>query len=294
MIKEIKAKQILLSAKHSENWFNIKYNTNFYRGCPHKCICCDSRSECYQIENFNDIEVKINAPYLMEQELSKKRSKGVIGTGAMSDPYLPIEAKYQITRECLKVINKYNYPVIIITKSDLVLKDIDILKEINNKTKAIVIFTITTTDNELAKIIEPAAPSPKKRLDAMKELNKHGILTGALLMPALPFILDNENNIETVIKEVKNNNGKFIIPYFGVTLRDKQRLYYYQELDKHFPNIKDKYIKAYGNSYNCNSPKYEKLNTFFKETCNKYNIIYEMNKIDYYKEKNNQISFDFN
>ena len=286
MIKEIEAKSILIKTKGSSSWFNIIYNMNLYRGCSHGCIYCDSRSECYQIKNFDDILIKVNAPELINKELASKRVKGTIGTGAMSDPYLPLEKTYKLTQKALQLIDAYKYPVTIITKSDLVLRDINILESINKYTQGTVIFTITTIDDELAKIIEPHAPLPSKRLKAMKELSDRGIYTGVLMMPILPFINDNEDNIKSIVKATKDHGGSFIIPYFGVTLRDKQREYYYQKLDTHFPNLKEKYQTRYKNYYQANSPSYKKLKTTFIKECSKYNIIYDMKLIKTWEKQN--------
>ena len=288
MIKEVEVKSIISKTKNPFAWFGVVYNTNFYRGCPHNCIYCDSRSECYQIENFNDLLVKINAPLLMEETLSKKRkgSIGTIGTGAMSDPYNYAEKKYRITRKCLEVIKKYEYPALIITKSDLVLDDIDLLDEINKKTRCTVIFTVTTIDENLAKIIEPNAPSPLKRLEAMQLLSERGIYTGVLLMPILPFINDTKENIKNVVCASSYHGAKFIIPMFGVTLRDRQREYYYKKLDEHFPNLKESYMKKYKNNYVCMSKNYRELNTEFKMLCRKYNVIFEMKEVKSFEKIN--------
>jgi DNA repair photolyase len=286
MIKEITAKSILIKTKSSGSWFNIRYNMNLYRGCSHKCIYCDSRSECYQIENFDDILVKTNAPELINKELARYRTKGTIGTGAMSDPYVHIEKKYKLTQKALMLIDAYKYPVTIITKSDLVLRDINILESINKYTQATVIFTITSTDDKLAKIIEPYAPLPSKRLIAMKELSDRGIYTGVLMMPILPFINDTEDNIKKIVKECSLNGASFIIPSFGVTLRDRQRDYYYNELDKHFPSLKEKYQTKYKNYYNARSPHYNKLKKIFITECNKYQIIHDMKLVKTWEKQN--------
>ena len=295
MINEIETKTILSKNKKPLSWFGITYNTNFYRGCPHSCIYCDSRSECYKVNNFDDIEIKINAPILLEKELSKRREYGTIGTGAMSDSYLPLERDYRITRKCLEVIEKYEYPVTIITKSDLVLDDIEMLVRINGKAKATVIFTITTTDDNLAKLIEPNAPSPTRRLKAMKELSDRGIYVGVTMMPILPFINDNVENIVSIVNRVAECGGKFIIPMFGVTLRDRQRKYFYDRLDESFQGTKEKYMKTYKEYYSCYSKKYNELGNAFKSECLKNGIVSEMNKVESYErlERNIQLGLDF-
>ncbi|MCA9936647.1 MAG: radical SAM protein, partial [Anaerolineales bacterium] len=187
MIKSIEAKVMLAHVKQPDTWFGLKYNMNLYRGCQHQCIYCDSRSECYQVENFSDILYKENAIELLANELARKRVKGTIGTGSMNDPYMPIEAKIQLTRRALELIARFRFPVHIITKSDLVLRDLDLLRRINEVYTA-VSFTITTADDQLAKRLEPAASPPSARLRAIKILAENGILTGITMMPILPFI----------------------------------------------------------------------------------------------------------
>src|SRR5512136_395368 len=191
MPREIQAKVLLSSSKHPDPWFGIRYTMNLYRGCQHQCIYCDSRSECYQIEEFSDILVKANAIEVLRKELAHKRIKGTIGTGSMNDPYMPLEAERRLTRQALEVIAEFRFPVHVITKSDLVLRDMDLLKEIS-RVYAAVTFTITTYDDGLSKMLEPGAPVSSRRLAAMQTLSAAGILTGVALMPVLPFIEDTE------------------------------------------------------------------------------------------------------
>lgn len=287
IIKEIKAKTILGTMKSPDSWFGVKYNMNLYKGCEHRCIYCDSRSECYQIENFDDVLVKINAEEILNKELKGKKVKGIVGTGSMSDPYTPAEAKYGLTRKALSLIAFYNFSVHIVTKSNLVLRDLDILKLIN-RNYANVAFTITTTDDALAKKIEPLAPSPSERFEAMKELSRAGIRTGVTMMPILPFIEDNKENIESIIKNTTKYGGKYIVPWFGMTLRDRQRSYYYSKLNALFPDLKAKYENIYGNKYMCNVPNNKSLYNFFKEKCAQYGLGSQM-KDAYYHEKIEQL-----
>ncbi len=287
MIKEIKAKRLLSHVKQPDLWFGLKYNMNIYRGCQHQCIYCDSRSECYQIENFNDIQVKINAIELLQKELPSKRVKGTIGTGAMSDPYTPIEKKLLLTRKALEVIAQYQFPIHMITKSDLVFRDLDILQEIN-RVYAAVSFTITTTDDELAKKLEPGAPSPTERFKAMNALADVGVYTGITMMPILPFIEDNEENIISIVEKTYASGAKYIIPWFGMTLRDQQRAYFYQKLDELFPGVKRKYQTKFGNRYQCNVNQGKELWESFNELCSKYGITTKMEK--YVEKKPDQLS----
>jgi len=271
MVKEIHAKVILSHVKQPEPWFGLKYNMNLYRGCQHQCIYCDSRSTCYQIENFKDILVKVNAIELLEEELSRKRVKGTIGFGSMNDPYMPIEQKLNMTGRALEVIARFGFPVHIITKSDLVLKDLEVLKEINRVYSA-VSFTITTTDGELARKVEPGAPAPSKRLEAIRTFSENGILTGVTMMPILPFLEDNEENISQIVTRAKEAGASYIIPTFGMSLRSGSRDYYYQKLDQEFPGVRHKYEQQYGLQYQCPSIRWMELQELFLELCDRMNI----------------------
>lgn len=272
----IKTKTILSKVKYGNEWYGIDYNMNLYRGCSHGCIYCDSRSSCYHIDDFDIVRSKENVLNILKQELIKKKTKGVIGIGSMSDTYNPMERKYEITKGALELISKYNYGVAIDTKSDLILRDLDILKEINSKNNVIVKFTITTPNDELSKIIEPNVCKTSKRLNAIKTLSDNGIFTGIMMNPTLPFITDNEDDIKKLVKLAYEHDAKFIHTYMSVTLRDNQRDYYFQKLDKYFPNLKEKYIKVYGEKYNCLVPNYQKLYKTFQNECEKYGLLYKM------------------
>jgi DNA repair photolyase len=271
MIQEIKAKVLLSHVKQPDAWFGLKYNMNLYRGCQHQCIYCDSRSECYQIKNFSDILVKVNAIELLRKELASKRVKGVIGTGSMNDPYMPLEEKLNLTGRALEVIAQYRFPAHIITKSDLVLKDLATLDRIN-QVYAAVSFTITTADDELAKKVEPGASLVSERFRAMEVLASHGILTGVAMMPILPFIEDSQENITQIINRAYECGAKYIIPWFGMSLRDRQRAYYYDKLDRLFPGMRKKYEKRFGNQYHCPINNAARLEKVFSQLCSRYGI----------------------
>ena len=275
----IKAKSILSKVKYGNEWYGIDYNMNLYRGCSHKCIYCDSRSNCYHIDNFDIVRGKEKALFILEQELSKKREKGVVGIGSMSDTYNPLEKEYEQTRGALKLISKYGFGVSIDTKSDLILRDIDLLKEINSKNNVIVKFTITTPNDELSKIIEPNVCISSKRLQAIKILSDNGIFTGIMMNPMLPFITDKEEDIRYLVKLAYQNGAKFIHTYMGMTLRENQREYYFYKLDQHFIGIKEKYIKYYGDKYNCIVPNYKRIYKVFIDECINYGILYNMKDI---------------
>ena len=264
MTTEIKAKTILNHVKQPDNWFGLKYNMNLYRGCQHQCIYCDSRSECYRLGDLADIRVKVNALELLEDALPRKRVRGTIGFGSMNDLYMPIEKEYRLARGALEIIQHYQFPVHILTKSDLVVRDIDVLSEINQMYAA-VSFTITTADDELASKVEPGAPLPSSRFRAMRELADAGILTGVTMMPILPFLEDDPENIRQIVQRAADSGATYIIPAFGMTLRPGSRDYYYQQLDQLFPGVKEKYIRAFGDSYQCNVPNWKQLDEVFQE-----------------------------
>lgn len=251
---------------------------NIYRGCTHGCIYCDSRSKCYGFTHeFEDIEVKINAPQLLEKALKSKRKKCMIGTGAMCDPYLHIEENLKLTRKCLELIDQYEYGVAVQTKSTRVLRDMDLLKSINDKTKAVVQMTMTTYDETLCKILEPNVSTTKERFEALLQFKEAEIPTVVWLTPILPFINDTEENIRGILGYCVEAGVKGIICFgMGVTLRDGNREYFYKALDKYFPGIKNKYIRTYGNAYDIPSPNNKKLLEIFKEVCVKNGMIYQV------------------
>lgn len=266
------ANKLLGHVKQPDDWFGLKYNMNLYRGCQHQCIYCDTRSECYQIENFgSEIIYKENALELLRNELASKRIKGTIGLGSMNDPYQPLEASKKLTRKALEIIAEFQFSIHIITKSDLVLRDIDLLKKIS-KIYATVSFSISTADDDLGKIIEPAASPVSNRLKAIEILNNSGIQAGIVMMPILPFLQDNEANITNIVTKGYEHNTAYILPGFGMTMRDRQREYYYKKLDANFPGIKQKYIEKFGESYSCSVNNYHQLNKIFDELCSKYKI----------------------
>ena len=248
---------------------SAKNGMNIYRGCLHGCIYCDSRSLCYQMNHkFEDIEVKANAVGLLENTLRRKRNKCMIGTGAMSDPYMPIEEKLGNMRKCLEVIERYGFGVTMITKSTKVLRDLDLLKKINEKSKCIVQMTLTTYDEDLCRIVEPNVETTYERFRALEILRDNGIPTVVWLCPILPFINDTEENIRGILDYCVRAKVKGIINFdMGVTLRDGNREYFYKKLDEHFPGLKEKYIRMYGNSYQLSSPNSRQLNMIYKSEC---------------------------
>lgn len=276
MLKPIKAKTILSSRTKPDPWFGCKYTINIYRGCPHQCIYCDSRSECYQIEDFTQTLYKSNTVERLKDELPRKRTKGVICFGSMSDTYNPYEKKLRLSRSALEVIHQYKFPIHIITKSDLIIRDLNLIKAISQESYAAVSFTITTADDKLAKKVEPGAPSPSLRFKAMKTLAQNGIYTGITMMPVLPFIEDKPEQIKQLLEQAKKHQAQYILPWFGMTLRDRQRTYYYKKLDLLFPGISAKYKQRYRSNYGAESPRSQELNLILKKFCQKNQISTKM------------------
>jgi DNA repair photolyase len=254
---------------------------NIYRGCTHGCIYCDSRSNCYQMKHqFEDIEVKQNAPELLEAALKSKRKRCMIGTGAMSDPYMHCEEDLQLTKRCLEIISKYEFGLAIQTKSDRILRDIDLLDEINHKSKCVVQMTLTTYDDDLCKILEPNVCNTKRRIEVLEEMQKRGIPTVVWLTPILPFINDTKENVQAILEECARVGVKGIIDFgMGLTLRDGDREYYYAALDKHFPGMKEKYIKTYRYSYELPSPNAKELTNILRNFCEEKDIMFKADDV---------------
>ncbi len=265
---------------------------NLYRGCSHGCIYCDSRSKCYNMNHdFEDIEVKSNALELLENALRRKRKRCMIGTGAMTDPYIPLEQRLQHTRKALLLIEKYGFGVALQTKSSRVLRDLDVLKRINEKTKAVVQITLTTADDTLCKIIEPNVSTTRERFETLKTLRDAGIPTVVWLCPILPYINDTQENIRAILDMCVEAKVRGVLCFgMGVTMREGNREYFYRQLDRHFPNIKQRYIREFGNNYVVNSPKNNELMKLYHRTCSENGIMHSADEIFEYlhrfEEKN--------
>jgi DNA repair photolyase len=275
----VPAKTIIQPVKNGSAWFGHDYNMNIYRGCSHGCIYCDSRSDCYQIEDFNVVRAKENALNIIENDLKKKRKKGVVGTGAMSDPYNPFEKELHLTRDALFVLDKYRFGASITTKSSSVTRDIDVFQKIMEHSPTIVNITITTHEDELCKKIEPNVSVTSERFEAIRKLSDAGIFVGILMMPLLPFVNDTVENVRSIVEEAHEQGAKFIFPAFGMTTRVGQREWYLKEAEKIVPGLKDKYGMLYGDSYMCTSPNHKDIRRTFERECDRFGIIYEMNKI---------------
>lgn len=266
MVREITVRTILNHVQQPDPWFGFKYSMNLYRGCQHGCIYCDSRSACYQLGELGDIRVKTNALDLLADILPRKRIRGTIGFGSMNDPYMPVEEEFHLTRGALEIIAAQRFPVHLLTKSDRILRDLDLIRKIS-RVYAAVSFTITTADDDLAAVLEPGAPRPSARFRAMRTLAEAGMLTGVTLMPILPFLEDDPDNITRIVTLARENGASYIIPAFGVSLREGSRDYFYQKLDQFFPGMKNRYIQQFGDQYQCASPRWKELTDLFFSLC---------------------------
>ena len=283
---------------NAKSILSAKNGMNLYRGCSHGCIYCDSRSKCYHMEHdFEDIEIKENAIELLENALKRKRKKCMLGTGSMTDPYIPLESKIGNVRKALALANQYGFGFTLITKSDRILRDLDLLKSINDKTKCVVQMTLTTYDEDLCRKIEPNVSTTRERFEALKKLNEAGIPTIVWLCPILPFINDTEENIIEILEYCIEAKVYGVICFgMGLTLREGNREYFYNQLDRLFLHMKEKYIYTYGMQYQLSSPKHNELMKLFHQICEDSGIMHDNSKIFEYlysfEEKNSPIQLN--
>ena len=251
------------------------YGMNIYRGCTHGCIYCDSRSRCYRFTHpFEDVEVKRNAPELLEAALRSKRKRCMIGTGAMSDPYMHCEEELRLTRRCLEILLRYGFGAAVQTKSDRILRDLDLLEEINRSAKCVVQMTLTTYDDKLCAILEPNVCNTRRRIEVLQILRERGIPTVVWLTPVLPFINDTAENIAAILDGCVRAGVRGVLDFgMGLTLRDGDREYYYAALDRHFPGLKERYIRRYGSAYELPSPRAGELTALFRRICRDNGIL---------------------
>lgn len=266
---------------NAKSILSAKNGMNLYRGCSHGCIYCDSRSKCYHMDHaFEDIEVKANAIELLEEALKRKRSKCMLGTGSMTDPYIPLEKEIGNVRKALSLADQYGFGFTLITKSDRVLRDLDLLKAINDKTKCVVQMTLTTCDEDLCKKIEPNVSTTRERAAVLQELRDAGIPTVVWLSPILPFINDTEENIRGILEYCIEAQVYGVICFgMGLTLREGNREYFYSQLDRLFPRLKEKYIRTYGMQYQISSPRNDMLMKIFHQLCEDNGIVHDNDKI---------------
>lgn len=287
--------------KEAKSILSPQNGMNIYRGCMHGCIYCDSRSSCYKMKfDFEDIEVKTNAPELLEKALRSKRRRCVIGAGSLSDPYMPLEKELGLTRKCLELIRYYGYGLAIQTKSDLILRDLDLLKGINEKAKCIVQMTLTTYDEDLCRVIEPNVCTTKRRAEVLNILRDEGIQTVVCTTPILPFINDTEENLNGILDYcIEAQTYGILYGNMGMTLRDGDRQYYYKKLQEHFPGLITQYMDTYGNDFEVRPQTSDKLIKLLHETCKEHGIVYDQERLSTYlrgfedKLAGKQLEFDF-
>ena len=273
----IPAKHILIRSK-STAWFGTDHTVNLYRGCCHGCLYCDSRSDCYRNPNFDRVTAKADALRILRDELARKVRPAFIGMGAMSDPYNPFEEELLLTRHALELIDAYDCGVSVDTKSDLIVRDIDLYQSIQTHSPVICKITVTTVDEELAAKVEPRAPSPARRLEAIRKLAEAGLFCGVLLMPVLPFLEDRPEQVLSVVDRSADAGAKFIYSGFGVTMRQGQREHFLRELDRAFPgeHLSRRYLARYGDRYRCPSPRARDLWEVFTARCRERGLLYQM------------------
>jgi len=260
---------------------------NLYRGCTHGCIYCDSRSACYQMKHdFEDIEVKQDAPAMLDRELSSRRKKQMLMTGSMCDPYIPLERELGYTRACLESILRRGFGAAILTKSDLILRDEDLIRAINARTKCVVQMTLTCADDRMSRKIEPNVCTTRRRHEVLKRFQQLGVPTVVWMGPVLPFLTDTEENVRELLELCADAGVKGVVSFaMGMTLREGNREYYYQALDRLFPGTKRQYVQAFGNSYECPSPNAEKLDKLFHGFCERHGILHDLRQVlDYVQE----------
>ena len=277
-VEYIPAKTIVTRTK-SEEWFGAGYNMNIYRGCNHGCIYCDSRSACYRIPDFDRVRVKADALDIIRAGLERRRRKGVIATGAMSDPYNPLERELELTRGALALVGRYRFGLAVATKSDLVVRDLDLLRAIREHAPVIAKITVTTHDDSLAERLEPNAPSSSRRFRALRALADGGIFSGVLLMPVMPFVTDSPENLLGVVRAAAEHGARFVYPWLGMTLREGQREHYYRELARLSPELVPRYRKRFGDRYDCAIPGLQGCWRLLRAECDRLGLLYEMRDI---------------
>lgn len=279
-VPTIPARSIVIKNK-STAWFGTRYTMNIYRGCSHGCIYCDSRSECYGVQDFDTVRVKSDALAVIRNDLRSKTQSGVVTTGSMSDPYNPFEKELQLTRHALELLDAYGFGAAVATKGTLITRDADILREIASHSPVLCKITVTTCDDVLAAKLEPRAPSSSARLAAVEKLAGQGIFTGILLMPVLPFLEDTPDGVRRLVRAAYNAGARFVYPAFGVTLRQNQRAYFLDRLDELFPGggLRARYVRQFGTQYECRSPRARELWQAFTGECRATSLLYGMQDI---------------
>ncbi len=279
-MKTVPAKTILQKNKSSE-WFGGEYNMNLYKGCCHDCIYCDSRSDCYQLKDFETVRAKENCLQILRDELRRKVRTGIVGTGAMCDPYNPFEETELLTRHSLELLDAFEFGVHVLTKSSLIARDTDVFQGIAEHSPVLCQVTVTAAEDGLSRLVEPNVCVTSERLEAIAKMSESGLFTGVVMTPLLPFIEDTEENVLGIVRMAKECGARSVYPMFGLTMRSGQREYFYKKLEENFPGsgLAERYAKTYGERYVCNSPHIKRLWKVFTEECQRLGLTYEMRDI---------------
>ena len=278
-IPTVPAKNIVFKNAAPDQWFGLDYNMNIYRGCSHGCIYCDSRSDCFKNTDFDTVKVKENALQIIRDDLRRKVKTGVIGSGAMSDPYNPREKELKLTRHSLELMNAFGFGASLTTKSPLITRDVDVLQDIKAFSPVIAKLSISTADDDLCRLLEPGVCPTSRRFEAIRSLADGGIYCGVLMVPLLPFVNDTEENVIQIVRMAKDAGAKFVYTYMGMTLRTGSREYYLDHLDKIIPGAREQYLKRFGTRYSCPSPRAKKLWGVFAAECERLGLLYDMRAI---------------
>ena len=273
----VRARSILQKVRHhGDEWFGIDYNMNLYRGCCHGCIYCDSRSECYRVDDFDRVRVKFDALAILRRELRSRRVRGVVGVGAMSDTYNPFERDLQVTRGALELLAEHGFGVSVDTKSALVARDVDLLRAIGGAGGAIAKLTVTTANDGLARLIEPHAPAPSERFATLAELAEAGVFCGVLFTPTLPWVTDDDATVRGVVEGAAAAGARFVYHMAGVTMRDRQRDHFLERIAAVDPALPDRYRRTFGDRYFCNSPRAAENRALFRALCKEHGLLWRM------------------
>ncbi len=273
----VRARTIVQKVRYNgDEWFGIDYNMNLYRGCCHGCIYCDSRSECYRIDEFDRVHVKFDALAILRRELRSRRTRGIVGIGAMSDTYNPLERKLGVTRGALELLAEHGFGVSVDTKSTLITRDIDLLRRIGDAGGAIAKITVTTADDQLARVIEPHAPAPSERFAALAELAEAGVFCGVLFTPTLPFVTDDDETVRGVVEGAARAGARFVYHMTGVTMRDRQREHFLEHIAALDPALPERYRTAFGDRYFCNNPRAAENRALFRALCKEHGLLWRM------------------
>ena len=280
-METLRAKHLLTPVHGSmEDFFYADWNMNIYRGCSHGCIYCDSRSVCYQIDHFDTVRPKENAIDLLGDELRSKRTSGVITMGSMSDPYNPLERELCYTRRTLELIRRHSFGAAFTTKSALCARDADLLADISRSAPVCARLTVTCADDDLCRRIEPRVSVTSKRFQAMRTLADHGVFAGTWLNPLLPYLTDTEENIRRIVQMTADAGGRFVVCFFGMTLRTGNREYYFSALQRHFPGVREYYLREYGNAYEIAARDADALHAAFTDECRKCGLHWRFGDIN--------------